>query len=145
MKKRLDLAAEKGCDGADPDNVDGYLHDTGFEITEKEQFNYNTFLATEAKERGLLVGLKNDIPQIEALQPYFNFAVNEECHQYGECEEYLPFLREKMAVFNIEYDEKYLKDEEAFKELCSSSKEPGMSTIVAPLALDGSFVKSCDY
>lgn len=25
MKKRIDLAAQKGCDGVDPDNVDGYV------------------------------------------------------------------------------------------------------------------------
>jgi len=25
MKKRIDLAAEKGCDAVDPDNVDGYV------------------------------------------------------------------------------------------------------------------------
>jgi hypothetical protein len=145
MKKRLDLAVEKGCDGVDPDNVDGYLHDTGFGITEKEQFDYNTFLAIEAKERGLLVGLKNDLPQIKVLHPYFDFAVNEECHQYGECELYLPFLRSEKPVFNIEYDEKYLSNQAAFEELCSSSKELGITTVVAPPALDGSFIKSCDY
>jgi len=145
MKKRLDLAVEKGCDGVDPDNVDGYLNDTGFNLTEREQFDYNTFLAIEAKERGLLVGLKNDMPQIELLHPYFDFAVNEQCHQYSECEFYLPFLMAGKPVFNIEYDERYLTNEEAFKELCSSSKELGLTTIVAPLALDGSFIKSCDY
>lgn len=25
MKKRIDLAWRKGCDGVDPDNVDGYV------------------------------------------------------------------------------------------------------------------------
>jgi len=28
--RRLDLAVEKGCDGVEPDNVDGYLNDNGF-------------------------------------------------------------------------------------------------------------------
>jgi hypothetical protein len=28
MKKRIDLAWKKGCDGVDPDNVDGYVSRT---------------------------------------------------------------------------------------------------------------------
>ena len=33
MAARLDLAAQKGCDGVDPDNVEGYANDSGFALT----------------------------------------------------------------------------------------------------------------
>ena len=33
MAKRLDLAAQKGCDGVEPDNVDAYTNDSGFALT----------------------------------------------------------------------------------------------------------------
>merc|ERR1712093_405314 len=36
MTTRIELAKTKGCDGVDPDNVDGYDNDTGFDLT-KEQ------------------------------------------------------------------------------------------------------------
>ena len=33
MTARMDLAVSKGCDGIEPDNVDGYESNTGFPIT----------------------------------------------------------------------------------------------------------------
>ena len=33
MESRLDMCEEKGFDGVEPDNVDGYLNDTGFPLT----------------------------------------------------------------------------------------------------------------
>jgi hypothetical protein len=77
MRKRLDLAVQKGCDGVEPDNVDGYQNDTGFPLTDADQLLFNKKLANEAHTRGLSVGLKNDLDQIRRLAPYFDFSVNE--------------------------------------------------------------------
>jgi Glycoside-hydrolase family GH114/Calcineurin-like phosphoesterase len=55
---RLDRAVESGCDGVEPDNVDGYLNETGFDLTADDQLNFNGFIADAAHARGLLVGLK---------------------------------------------------------------------------------------
>lgn len=52
---RLDVAVYKGCDGVEPDNVDGYTNNTGFILTAEDQLMYNRFLADEAHERGLLI------------------------------------------------------------------------------------------
>ena len=145
MKHRFDLAVEKGCDGVDPDNVNGYTNNTGFELTYKDQFEYNRFLAIEAKKRGLLVGLKNDLEQIGDLVEYFDFAVNESCHKYNECDLLRPFTEQGKAVFNIEYNDVYISDEDSFKSLCEDAKRRNFKTVVAPLDLDGSFIKSCDY
>ncbi len=103
MKKRLDLAKSVGCDGVDPDNVDGFSNDTGFPLTAKTQLDYNQFLATEAHARGLVVGLKNDVDQIVTLAPYFDFAVNESCWQYAECDKLKPFTNAGKSVLGIEY------------------------------------------
>ena len=35
MARRLAFAAEIGCDGVDPDNVNGYAADTGFPLTKQ--------------------------------------------------------------------------------------------------------------
>ena len=43
MTARLDLAMEKGCDGIEPDNIDGYTNDTGFGLTAADQLEYNHF------------------------------------------------------------------------------------------------------
>lgn len=103
MGKRMDMAASKGCDGVDPDNMDGYTNSTGFPLTAQDQLNYNKMIAQEAHNRNLSVGLKNDIDQVKALAPYFDFAVNEQCHQYKECGVYTAFTGLNKAVFGMEY------------------------------------------
>ena len=145
MVERMELAKSKGCDGVDPDNVNGYQQDTGFDLTYQDQLDYNIFLSREAHKLGLSIGLKNDLEQINDLVNYFDFAVNEECHQYDECDMLSPFIQNGKPVFNIEYDEKYLNDETEFLNLCQDAHRRGFKTVVMPLNLDGSFVKSCDY
>lgn len=103
MEARLDLAVARGCDGVDPDNVDGYANDTGFDLTAAQQRRYNTFLAERAHERGLSVGLKNDLNQVRALVPLFDWALNEQCFHFNECSLLLPFVDRGKAVFGIEY------------------------------------------
>jgi hypothetical protein len=107
MEARMDLAAQKGFDGVEPDNVDGYSNKTGFPLTYQDQLNYNIFLANAAHERGLSVALKNDIEQIVDLEPYFDWALNEQCFQYRECDwpngGLLNFINAGKAVMNVEY------------------------------------------
>ena len=104
MQARLDLAVQKGCDGVDPDNMDGYQNKTGFSLTSDDQLNYNTWIANQAHQRGLAVGLKNDLGQIIQLAPFFDWQLNEQCFYYEECDLLLPFVQADKAVFNIEYE-----------------------------------------
>jgi hypothetical protein len=61
MEARLDMCKAEGFDGIEPDNVDGFLNDTGFPLTYEDQLRYNIWLADKAHERGLSIGLKNDM------------------------------------------------------------------------------------
>ena len=103
MKDRLDLAARKGCDGVEPDNVDGYTNGTGFPLKGADQLAYNRWLARRAHERGLSVGLKNDLDQIPQLVGRFDWALDEQCFQYRECDTLTPFVIAGKAVFGVEY------------------------------------------
>lgn len=103
LQARLDIAVSKGCDGVDPDNVDGYTNNTGFPLTYQDQLTFNMWLAQEAHTRNLSVGLKNDLNQIEDLVVYFDWSLNEQCFQYDECELLLPFIQANKAVFGVEY------------------------------------------
>ena len=104
LERRLDLAREKGCDGVEPDNVDGYTNKTGFSLTADDQLSFNRWLADQAHLRGLSIGLKNDLEQAEILEPWFDWALNEQCFQYDECELLLPFIQAGKAVFGVEYE-----------------------------------------
>lgn len=103
MNSRVRMCARKGFDGIDFDNVDGFTNETGFSLTKRDQLRYLRFLARTAHARGLAAGLKN-LPQlVRELEPRWQFAVNEQCFQYDECEEYLAFIEAGKPVFNIEY------------------------------------------
>jgi hypothetical protein len=58
MLSGLDLAASKGCDGVDPDNVDGYDNDTGLGLTTNDGVSYLEFLSDAAHSRGMAIRLK---------------------------------------------------------------------------------------
>jgi len=145
MGNRLDLAVQKGCDGVEPDNMDGYANATGFTLRAADQLAYNIFIAQEAKKRGLYVGLKNDLDQIVELEPFFDFAVNEECHYYHECDALMPFIDAQKPVFNVEYAPQYVHNSNGARDaLCTQSKARNFHTLVLPVALDDTFRFSCD-
>jgi hypothetical protein len=103
MKARMDKCQAKGFDAMEPDNVDGYANDTGFQLTYNDQIAYNTFIANAAHARGLSVALKNDLDQIPDLLSTFDWALDEECFYYHECSKLLPFIKAGKAVFEVEY------------------------------------------
>jgi hypothetical protein len=144
MQSRLDLAASKGCDGVEPDNMDAYQNSPGFALDGPTQLDYNRFLSREAHSRGLAVGLKNDVDQLAALEPDFDFAVNEQCHEFTECDGYSVFTRKGKPVFNAEYRADWVSDAAARSALCAGSRSAALRTLVLPLELDGSFRYSCD-
>jgi hypothetical protein len=103
-QKSMDLAVEKNCDGIEPDNVDGYTNKTGFPLTYNDQIEYNKWLADEAHKRNLSIALKNNLDQVKDLVDHFDFAVNEQCFQYQECNLLTPFAQADKAVFGVEYE-----------------------------------------
>ena len=83
LRARLDLCRDKGFDGLEPDNIDGYTNDTGFPLTYADQLAFNRWLAAEAHARGLSIGLKNDPDQVADLLPDFDWALTEDCLAEG--------------------------------------------------------------
>ncbi|MBZ5719011.1 MAG: endo alpha-1,4 polygalactosaminidase [Acidobacteriia bacterium] len=103
MQARMDQCRAKGFDALEPDNIDGYSNSTGFPLTYQDQVAYNTYIATQAHARGLAVALKNDLEQVPDLLSSFDFALDEQCFQYNECNLLLPFISANKAVFEVEY------------------------------------------
>ena len=143
MAARLDLAATRGCDGVEPDNVDGYSNKNGLGLTPDDQLDYNRYIADQAHQRGLAVALKNDLDQVAALEPSFDFAVNEQCNQYKECAKLKPFTTAGKAIFNAEYAAKYKKAGEQ-ATLCDASRAADIRTLVLAKKLNDSYRYSCD-
>ncbi len=110
-------------------NVDGYINNTGFDLTYEDQLRYNRWLAEEAHKRGLSIGLKNDLDQIPDLVFYFDWALNEEYFYYNECDKLFPFIENGKAVFGVEYE----LDKEDF---CLKANEMGFSFMKKHRELD---------
>ncbi len=129
MEARLDMCADKGFDGVEVDNIDGYANETGFPLTADDQLAYNRFLADAAHARGLSIGLKNDLDQIDELVDLYDFAINEECASYDECDLLNPFIASGKAVFHVEY----ALDTDEF---CPTTAALGFSSMKKNLQLD---------
>jgi hypothetical protein len=104
MRGRLGMCARKDFDGVEFDNVDGYANNTGFPLSGHDQKRFNRWLAQAAHHRNLAAGLKNDLGQTRALEPSFDFAINEQCFQYDECGRLRRFIDSDKAVFHVEYE-----------------------------------------
>lgn len=144
MHDRLDLAAAKGCDGVEPDNVDAYTNASGFDLTAADQLAYNRHIANEAHRRGLAVGLKNDGGQAAALVDYYDFELNEQCHAYDECSELAPFTVADKPIFNAEYADDAAAAAELAAAVCPRARAADIRTLILPLDLDDSFRIDCD-
>ena len=129
MGARLDLAVTKHCDAVDPDNVDGFANKTGLPLSSADQLAYNRWIAEQAHARGLAVGLKNDLKQVKDLLPSFDFAVNEQCVRYNECERLTPFINANKPVFGIEYNG-------VAADVCAEANRLNFDTLLKRLKLD---------
>lgn len=129
MERRFDMCREKGFDAVEPDLMEGYANDTGFPLTADDQLAYNRMIAGIAHERGLAVGLKNDLAQIPELVDDFEFAVNEECAEFGECDALTPFIEAGKAVFHVEYQERP-------EDFCDQARGLRLSSMRKKLDLD---------
>jgi endo-alpha-1,4-polygalactosaminidase (GH114 family) len=141
MISRLDQAAKKGCDGVDPDNIDGYENETGLDLTTDTAVDFVTFLADATHARNMSFGLKNGAKILSQVLDLIQWNVVEECLQYNECDKYQAVIDAGKPVFQIEYpttDEKpsYVSDETE-KEICGNTGIPhGFSTILKNMNLD---------
>jgi len=143
MASRIALAQEKGCDAVDPDNIDGYNNDNGLGLTSDDSVDYVQFLASEAHARNLAIGLKNSLEIIDTLADDVEFAVNEQCHQYNECDVYNDFVGSGKAVFHVEYPKgEEVNDDRPAKAAVKAAiyNDPAsgtFSTILKNIDLDG--------
>jgi hypothetical protein len=104
MDARVQKCRQAGFDGVEWDNVDGFSNRTGFPLTANDQLVYDASLANLAHSYGLTVALKNDVEQLPDLASYVDYAVNEQCQQYNECDGYTTyFINAGKAVFQVEY------------------------------------------
>jgi hypothetical protein len=143
MAARLDLAASRGCDGVEPDNMTAYRNNSGFPLTATDQLAFNRHLANRAHLKNLTVALKNAGDLVQELVAYFDLELNEECHAYSECDQLQPFIAAGKPVLNAEYAADGAAANRLAGSVCPQAVARGLRTLILPLDLDGSFRVSC--
>jgi len=76
------------------------------------------------------VGLKNDLGQVAQLEPWFDWALNEECLQYDECQDLSPSLVAGKAVFHVEYVDDEADGPALVAQVCGDPAIAGFSTLI---------------
>ncbi|KAF2677034.1 glycoside hydrolase family 114 protein [Lentithecium fluviatile CBS 122367] len=154
MKKRVELAKDKGCDGVDPDNVDGYQNDNGLSLTANSSIAFMQYLSNLTSPLSLTLGLKNAGDIIPDVLPVVHFSVNEQCVEMKECSTFHAFIDAGKPVFHIEYPENAGEGEnenglkkDVVSKYCGTSGDAegrdGFSTVLKKMDLDG-WVEYCD-
>jgi hypothetical protein len=133
MLARIALAQTKHCDGVEADDVDARSNDPGFPLTAADQQGFIIKISDAAHAHGLAFGLKNDLDEVSALVDHAEFAINEQCFEYEECDSLTPFLRASKPVFNVEYTDGNLTS--LGNSICPQAKMAGLSSVIKHLEL----------
>jgi hypothetical protein len=162
MKTRLDKAKAQKCDAVDPDNIDGYFVEggddpdpSGFGLNQETAIDYVKFLAREASDRGMSMGLKNGLEIVDSVRSVVQFQVNEQCTEHqiddtdptkgSECGLLQGFIKpDNKPVFHIEYPDGFpnTKPTDAErKKRCFDSNAVGFSTLLK----DGDLREPVDF
>jgi len=104
MAARFDMCKAKGFDAVEPDVLDAYANNSGFPLSAADQLAYNDYIAGLVHTRRMSVALKND-PEFSVHEStVFDFSIDEQCVEYSECAELLPFISAGKAVLHVEYN-----------------------------------------
>jgi hypothetical protein len=139
MLARFTVCKQKGFDAVEPDNMDSYQNDPGFSTTAADQLAYNKWLASAAHGLGLAIFQKNDLDQVEALEPYFDGILDEECNKYSECEMLAPYT----AAAKPAWDAEYTEDGQTTAKFCAADAKANIVGALFGLDLDGKVFEPC--
>jgi len=107
MEARLKTYASKGCMGVEFDNVDCYnnacVSGVSVEQLLKDEVEYVSWLIDTTHSLGMAAALKNAQEVGKQLYSKVDYAVNEQCLQYSECDLYEKAVKDNKLVINVEY------------------------------------------
>ncbi len=139
MLARFKVCQSKGFDAVEPDNIDGYQNKPGFNTTAADQLAYNKWIADTVHSLGMAIFQKNDLDQVEELEPSFDGILDEECNKYSECDTLAPYTAAGKPVWDAEYKD----DGETTAKFCAADIKANIVGALYSLDLDGSLFDPC--
>ncbi len=138
MKARFQRCKDLGFDAIEPDNMDVYTNDSGFDLGIEDTLTYILILAQTAHDMGLQIGQKN-VPELtEYLSGSLDFIITEDCFVDGWCGEALPYPIQGKPFLAAEYTDTGVN----WAKACNYAKNNGISMILKDRDL-GAGLKTC--
>ncbi|RYP64528.1 hypothetical protein DL771_008717 [Monosporascus sp. 5C6A] len=107
LRRRLRTAADAGCDGVDPDNIDVYTVDDRINLQQNAQIIRDMAAYAKSSEvsKQMLFGQKNAQEMVPELVGTLDFAVLENCIREDFCSEFNAYVNSNppKPVVAIEY------------------------------------------
>ncbi|RAJ28816.1 endo alpha-1,4 polygalactosaminidase [Pedobacter cryoconitis] len=103
LNSRIDRIISKGFDAIEPDNLDSYSNETGFDISINDTKLYCDFLIKLAHDKGLGIGQKN-VPELSAeYSKKFDWVLTEDAFDQKWENDVKPYITQNKPVFAVEY------------------------------------------
>lgn len=142
LKARFDMIRDKGFNGIEPDNMNGYQNNTGFDLTEADAITFSRWLINEAHSRGLSIGQKNAEELISELADEFDWMLTEDAFADDWYQQVTPYINLGKAVFVTEYTDR-MTEAEFNANVCPTSQNLQFTAILKERDLTA-FTRSCD-
>ncbi len=122
ITSRFDMIKQKGFDGIEPDNMDGYGEENGFDLTLEDTKVFCEWIIEEAHNRGLSIGQKNTEELVPFLFKKFDWALTEDVFNSNTQNDYSSYIAIGKPVFSAEYsDVMSISDFDTF--VCAKAKQ----------------------
>ncbi|SDF04858.1 Glycoside-hydrolase family GH114 [Mucilaginibacter pineti] len=128
LNSRFNMIIKKGFDGVEPDNMDSYTNETGFNIQLADAKKYADYLISIAHSNGLSIGQKN-VPEFTVdYAAKFDWALTEDAFNQGWQNDMAPYIKNNKPVFAVEYTD--VTSQSTFENnICPAAKALGFSAI----------------
>ena len=126
MQARFKACADKGFVGVEPDNIDGFDNDSGFDLTRQDAVTYVLALREVASGLGLKLGQKNAPELVPDLVKSLDFMLVEECLEYDFCEDLLPYRKAGKDVLSVEF----IGSGQNWSAVCQKARKLGFRVLI---------------
>ncbi|MBB6273835.1 endo-alpha-1,4-polygalactosaminidase (GH114 family) [Pedobacter cryoconitis] len=122
LNSRLNMILKKGFDGIEPDNMDSYDNDPGFNIQLADTKKYADYLINLAHSNGLSIGQKNVKELTADYASKFDWALTEDAFAQGWQAQVSGYIQLNKPVFAVEYTDK-MSQSNFQTNVCPSAKQ----------------------
>lgn len=122
LNSRINMILKKGFDGIEPDNMDSYDNDSGFNIQLSDTKKYADYLINLAHSNGLSIGQKNVKELTADYAAKFDWALTEDAFAQGWQDQLSGYIKLNKPVFAVEYTDK-MSQADFQANVCPSAKQ----------------------